>query len=472
MLSLFILVPLVGLVPLNLPFLRSVRRTAFGFALAASALQALVAAFAPESFWQVSTWLDVSLSLHLSVDSLSRVMLLAIGVITFVAVLASRPMLTDPLQRFNFADVALTALLGMNGLVLLTDLFTFYVFLEIVSVASFVLIAFNRNRDSLEGAFKYFILSAVASLLMLGSIGLLVMLCGGTEFSTIQAGLKTSGNHVLAKLAMGMFLCGLLIKGGVVPFHGWLPAAYSAAPGPVSVLLAGIVTKASGIYALIRLTTFVFVPSVEMQHLIMAAGALSIVVGAVAAVVQTDVKRMLSYSSISQVGYIVLAVGCGTPLALAGAVLHLFNHSIFKGLLFVNSASLEHRLDTTDMNAMGRLGSKMPVTAVTSVLGSLSAAGVPPLAGFWSKLIIIVALWQANLYAYAVVAVFLSVVTLAYLLLMQRRVFFGQSDSQSPLAGKARFELIAGELLLAGITVGVGLALPWLWGSFLAGMLH
>jgi multicomponent Na+:H+ antiporter subunit D len=268
-------------------------------------------------------------------------------------------------------------------------------------------------------------------------------------------------------VAIGLFICGLLIKGGVVPFHGWLPGAYSAAPAAASVLLAGIATKTSGIYALIRLTTSVFANNESVNHILLLAGAISILVGAFAAMGQSDFKRMLAYSSISQVGYIILALGCGTNLAIIGAVFHLFNHSIFKSLLFVNSAAVEKQSGTTNMNKLGGLGTRMPVTNATSLIAFLSTAGVPPLAGFWSKLIIVIALWQNGLHGYATIAVLASVLTLAYLLMMQRKVFFGKLAEGLTNVKEAGLGITVAALILAVITVGVGVAFPWMFNSVL-----
>jgi multicomponent Na+:H+ antiporter subunit D len=201
--------------------------------------------------------------------------------------------------------------------------------------------------------------------------------------------------------------------------------------------------------------------------LLLIVGAVSVVVGALAALGQSDFKRMLAYSSISQVGYIVAGLGCGTALGLAGAVFHLFNHSIFKSLLFVNSAAVEESAGTTDMDKMGGLGSKMPVTGATAALASLSIAGIPPLAGFWSKVLIIIALWQANYYTYAVIAVLASLITLAYMLSLQRRVFFGKVTAEMAEVKEAGFGLLLPALILAAITVGVGLAFPLLLNTFL-----
>jgi formate hydrogenlyase subunit 3/multisubunit Na+/H+ antiporter MnhD subunit len=235
----------------------------------------------------------------------------------------------------------------------------------------------------------------------------------------------------------------------------------------VSILLAGIVTKVSGVYGLIRLAVSVFPASPSLNEVFLLAGAVSIVVGALAALRQTDMKGLLAYSSISQVGYIVLGLGCGTKLGIAAAVLHLFNHSLFKSLLFVNAAAVEQRTGTTDMGRLGGLGSRMPYTSTTSVIGLLSTAGIPPFSGFWSKLLMVIALWQAQQFGYAVLAAMLSVVTLAYLLTMQRQVFFGKTAKHLLEVREAEIGVVLPAVVLAIVTIGVGLLFPWIFDTFL-----
>jgi multicomponent Na+:H+ antiporter subunit D len=300
--------------------------------------------------------------------------------------------------------------------------------------------------------------------MMLLSISILLLVAGDTSFASVGNAIRQANGNPLVIFAVGIFICGLFIKGGLVPFHGWLPAAYSAAPAAASVLLAG---KASGIYALIRLVTSVFAGNASINHILMLVGTISILVGAFAALGQSDFKRMLAYSSISQVGYIILGLGCGTNLGIVGAVFHLFNHSIFKSLLFVNSAAVEQQSGTTDMNKLGGLGAKMPITNVTSLIAFLSTAGVPPLAGFWSKLIIVIALWQNSLYAYAVIAVLASILTLAYLLLMQRKVFFGILADGLQNVREAGLGIVLPASVLAAIIIGVGLLFPLMFNSVL-----
>jgi multicomponent Na+:H+ antiporter subunit D len=392
---------------------------------------------------------------------------MSIGIVTLTTILVGWQTIGKGKQRFGFMNLVFVAMIGMNGTVMLTDLFSLYIFIEVTAVASFILIAFQRDTNALEGAFKYIILSATATIMMLLSISIMLLVVGDTSFAAAGSAVKQSQGNPLVMFAVGIFICGLLIKGGVVPFHGWLPAAYSAAPAAASVLLAGIATKTSGIYALIRLTTSVFANNESVNSILLLAGVISILVGAFAAIGQSDFKKMLAYSSISQMGYIILALGCGTNLAIIGAVFHLFNHSIFKSLLFVNSAAVETQSGTTDMNKLGGLGTKMPVTNATSLIAFLSTAGVPPLAGFWSKLIIVIALWQNGLHAYATIAVLASVLTLAYLLLMQRKVFFGILGDGLQNVREAGLGITLPASILAAITLGVGVLFPWMFNSVL-----
>lgn len=458
MLALFLILPLAGVVVFNLPA-AFLRRAVVPFGVAFAAMQALAVMFGRlESF-------SCAL-LPLSADGLSLVMLLAIALVALAALLTGRAAIGDEKLRFNFANLVLLATAGMNGIVLCSDLFTVYVFLEITAVSSFIMIASGQTREGLEGAFKYFVLSAAASVAMLTAVALLLLETGATGFAGVAEALREDTLRPLSMLAMVLFLGGLFVKSGVMPFHGWVPDAYSSAPPAVSVLLAGIVTKTTGVYVLIRLVTDVFGFGFHMREMTMLVGTVTLVAAALAAMAQNDMKRMLAYSSISQVGYIVLGFGLGTPLGLAGAVFHLFNHSVFKSLLFVNAAAVERQAGTRLMGSLGGLSVRMPLTGASSVIGLLSTAGVPPLAGFWSKLVIVVALWQAGYVAYAIIAIMASLLTLAYFLIMQRRVFFGLLR---PGLEKVRedWALSAPTILLAAITVGVGLLIPFIAGTFL-----
>ena len=412
-------------------------------------------------FWKQVWPISNLLLFNFDVDTLSLLMMLSIAIVAFCSLFVGLNTITDAKKKFNFINLLLISVAGMNGVVMVRDLFSLYVFLEVTAVASFILIALNKDvKDSLEGSFKYFVMSAIATVMILSSIALLLMFAGDTSFDAARDAVQGS-NGFYVMLAIGLFMCGLFIKGGVIPFHGWLPDAYSSAPAGVSVFLAGIVTKTTGIYTMIRIVSEIFTFSETIKSILLILGIVSIFVGAFAALLQTDFKRMLAYSSISQVGYIVLALGTGTALGVAGAIFHLFNHSIFKTQLFVNSAAVEKQTGTTDMNSFGGLANSMPVTGWTSVIALLSTAGIPPLSGFWSKLIIVVALWTAGYKTYAALAILGSLVTLAYFLYMQRRMFFGKSSKDSGIK-EASFGLLLPAIILALITIGVGVFFPYL----------
>jgi multicomponent Na+:H+ antiporter subunit D len=409
------------------------------------------------------------LASFLAVDDITRVMLLAIAIVVGAAVLlimAYEKLPEDSL--LNMANLILIAQLGMNGLVMVQDIFSMYVFLEVAAISSFILIAVQKSEQGLEGSFKYLVMSVVATVMILLGIAILFSKAGTVRLLELTAIFKVEEKNALLLLGFALILTGALIKCGVIPFHTWVPDAYMSAPSPVSVLLAGIVTKTTGVYILIRVVLTLLPGGGESAFAALRAiGAITLVVAALIALVQSDFKRMLAYSSISQVGFILLAFGAGNQLGIAAAIFHIFNHAIFKSLLFVDAANVELKTGKTDMNAFGGLGAKMPVTSVTSLVGLLSTAGVPPLAGFWSKLFGIIALWQAGYIAYATVAILASLLTLAYFLSMERRVFFGKLSQECEKIDEVSLASSLPAILLMLITIGLGLAVPWIIGSFI-----
>ncbi len=471
MAALLILAPILAVVLLNLPPRRFADPLVLPVGGLLCLLEAAAALLVPAEAWHGITLhplLDPSrlLGAPFPIDATARVMFLAIALVGLCTTMVVRVWRPEPERSFKLGSLLILIIAAMNGVVLVRDLFTLYVFLEITAVASLVLIVLERGPAAFEGAFKYLVLGAVATALLLTGLALFFIMAGSARFDDVTRVLASGQASRFELTAIALFLAGLAIKGGLVPFHGWLPDAYSASPAPVSVLLAGIVTKVTGIYTLIRLVE-VFGHADRVRPVLLVLALASIVVGALAALGQRDLKRMLGYSSISQVGYIILGLAVGTPLALAGAVFHLFNHAVFKSLLFVNAAAVEGQAGTRDMDQLGGLGSRMPVTSTTSILALLSTAGLPPLSGFWSKLLIVVAAWQAGWRAAAAVAVLASVLTLAYFLSMQRRVFFGKVAPRCEAVEEVGPFGLVPALLLAAVTVGLGLGAPWLFQTFL-----
>lgn len=400
---------------------------------------------------------------YFSPDTFSFLALLCIGIVSLVAFLTA--LSTLPKKRFHFCNVMLVLLLGMNGLALVCDLFSLYVFMEITGLASFVLIALYRDAKGLEGAFKYLMMSSVASAFILMGLALIFLDGGSLQYDAVRtlfANWQETPNPTLIIVAFIMLISGFSIKAGVAPFHGWLPDAYQSAPAPVSVILGGIVTKMAGVYAIIRLVDDLLTETGVVGMAFMLLGIFSIVLGAISALGVRDFKRILAFSSVSQIGYIVLGVSCGSGLGFIGALLHFFNHATFKSTLFVNSAAVESRTGTTDIEQLGGLQKQMPITGTSNIIAFLSTAGIPPLAGFWSKLLIIIAVWQAHGGVVAGIALCATIFTVAYFLLLQRKVFFGPSRDALTDIKEAAFPIKLASILLTCITVGAGIAFPWI----------
>ena len=464
---LFLAIPLAAVVVLNILYYWMKGKLAVWCAAVVAAAQTLLSAYALiECLKTGAVFTDIRIG-QLEIDTLSAMVLLTIGLIGFVSLLITNASIKK--QQHNFANLVLILMTGMNGVAIVRDLFTLYVFIEITSAASFILIGFHRDRNELEGAFKYYIQSTVATIVMLTATAFLFLFVGDTTFTNAAAAIgqaNTAGVFPYGiVISLILYTVGFAIKSGSVPFHAWVPDAYSAASAPVSVLLSGIVTKASGVYVLMRIFRDIFLSNAAVGNLLTILGLVSILVGAFAAIGQRRMKRMLAFSSVSQIGYILLGLGTGSPLGFFGAMLHFFNHASFKSLLFLDAAAVEEQTGLTDMEEMGGLSEKMPVTGWSSVVAFLSTAGIPPLAGFWSKLFIIIAVWRVSP-VMAVIALLAGVITLAYLLLIQKKVFFGKVPEALAGIKEAGAGYVSAELILVGVNVFVGVACPFLLGYF------
>ena len=400
-------------------------------------------------------------------DGLSLLLVAAVYLVGLCVTFFSAYFIEEGLpNRPAYYSLLLVSVAAMTGVVTTTDFFTLYVFIEVLAVTSFALITTDDSSAGIEGALKYFFLTFPASVLIIVGIAILMMTLGSLSYENLRLFMASDAPAGPVTFASALIMLGFIVKSGVVPFHTWTPDAYQGAYAPVSAHLAGIVTKISGVYAIIKLATllrFFDGRAQALSEMLMFLGMLSIAVGALAALKQTNFKRMLAFSSISQIGYIVLAAGLGTPLAIMGAVFHLINHATFKTVLFLNIASLEKSTGTTDMDKLGGMEHSMPWTSWTSIVALLSTAGVPPLSGFWSKLLIILALWESGLRVYAVLALLFSIVTLAYFMMMQKKVFFGKKTPASERVQEVSAPLLAPVVLMSAIIVALGLLFPYFY---------
>lgn len=377
--------------------------------------------------YKVGGWIP-PIGISMVMDGLTSFMLVTVNLIAFLVTIYSISYMEKYTAKDKFYTLFLLMLAGMNGVIITGDMFNLFVFLEIAAISSYALVAFGTEHEELEASFKYAVMGCLASSFILLGIALLYSFTSTLNMADISRTLTERGDNKIIFFVSTLFLMGFGLKAALVPFHWWLPDAHPSAPAPISAMLSGVLIKVLGIYALVRVL-FNVLGLGEIKsilYILMILGTISMVVGALLALGQKDFKRLLAYSSISQIGYIVFAFGLGTPLGFLGALFHLFNHSTFKSLLFLNSGAVVYATENRDLEKMGGLSQKMPVTGTTSLIASMSISGIPPFSGFWSKLIIIIAALQARQFVLAFIAILVSIITLAYYLKVQKLAFFGK----------------------------------------------
>jgi len=374
--------------------------------------------------YSVGSW-KLPIGIALVLDGLTVFMLITVNLIAFFISIYSISYMKRFTSKWKFYTLFLLMVAGMNGVVVAGDIFNLFVFLEIASVASYALVAFGTERHELEAAFKYTVMSTVGSLFILLGIVFLYSYTSTLNMADMANVLAQKGMSNIVIMVSVLFIMGFGLKAALVPFHAWLPDAHPSAPAPISAMLSGVLIKSLGIYTLCRFFYNIIGINSSFSSILMILGTLSMVIGVFLAIGQWDFKRLLAYHSISQIGYVILGIGLGTPLGIIGGLFHLFNHSVFKSLLFLNSGAVEYATGTRDLKKMGGLITKMPITGATSLVASMSIAGIPPFNGFWSKLIIIIAAVQANRLGYAFWAVLASILTLASFTKVMKYAFFG-----------------------------------------------
>jgi len=425
-----------------------------------------------EAVYWVGGWSPQTvLGINLMADGLSQLFLLTIALVSFLATVFSVRYMTRFTSVSLYYSLFMLMVAGMNGVVLAGDLFNLYVFMEVAALASYALVAFGCESEELEASFKYLVLSALASTFLLFAVGMLYNLTGTLNMAQIARFMADQGKNPLVYLAVGFFTLGFGLKAAMVPFHAWLPDAHPSAPAPISAMLSGVLIKAVGVYGFCRIFFNVIGVTVPVGTVLMVLGSVSMLAGVLLAVGQWDLKRLLAYHSISQMGYVVLALGVGAVvlsrpdadlkiagLAIFGALFHLFNHAAFKSLLFLCSGSIEYATGTRQLKEMGGLVERMPWTSGSCRVAALSISGVPPFNGFWSKLIIIVALAKAGFPGLAAMTVLVSFLTLLSFVKVQRYALHGELPAGLAKVREVPVLMCAAMVALAVVCVTAGLA--------------
>lgn len=357
-----------------------------------------------------------------------------------------------------YYSLLLSMISGMVGVVYSGDLFTLFVFWEMMCISSYVLVAFSRGSgDSVEAAFKYLVMSGAGSATILLGISLLYGMSGTLSFEGLALAFGRSEPSLWIYVASIVSLVGFGVKAAVVPLHTWLPDAHSAAPSPISALLSGVVIEA-GVYALCRLCFTAFLP-VQSQWLpiVMVLSVVTMVVGNVMPLLQGDVKRLLAYSSIGHMGYILAGLSIGTQLALTGTFLHIFNHALMKGAAFLCVGAIIYRIGSRQIGDMSGIARRMPITATALAISLFALIGMPPLNGFISELTIVTAAFQSDLVWLGIAVILNSVLSASYYLRVIRVMLQPTASEAVQGAKEAPWLMLLPICALVGMIVIFGL---------------
>jgi multicomponent Na+:H+ antiporter subunit D len=366
-------------------------------------------------------------------------------------------------QRFvPLYPLVLLLLSGLTGVVLSGDLFHLFVFIEIYALATYPLVALGGDRG-VFASLRYLLLGTIGSGLYLLGVGFLYFSTGTLNMADMAEQLVGISDSPTVLGAMALIVIGLALKMALFPLHVWLPDAHSYSPPAVAALLAAVQVKA-GAYALLRILYDVFGPAylgaegLPVTTALTWFGAAGIVVGSVLAIQQPDIKRMLAYSTVAQLGYIGVGIGLGTPLALVGAMLHVLNHAVMKSGLFLVAGGIIQQTGLKTIARFSGLGKRMPLTMTGFTLLALSMVGIPPTAGFFSKWYLVLGSLEADNLVLAVVIGTSSLLTAVYFLRLFERIFVVEpEEAVVAQAGEPGPRIVGTVAVLSLAVVAIGL---------------
>lgn len=405
------------------------------------------------------------LGIEYLIDKVSIIPIIIIALISFLATFFASKIMPAEINNSSISKVYslwLLAIAGLIGLVTTGDAFNLFVFLEISSLASVALVAMGGQKDkqALVAAYNYLILGAIGATFYVIGVGLLYGITGTLNLADLSNRIAEISDNKALIAGFGFMVIGIMLKAAVFPLHIWLPRAYAYAPSAVSVLLAATATKAS-LYILARILFSVFdisdnLITYTLQYIILPLSILAMFAGTIMAIYEKDIKRLLAHSSIAQIGYITLAFAIGTKASVAAGFIHLFNHALIKGALFMAITSMGFYINKRiTINNLSGLGRAMPITFVCFVICSLSLAGIPLTAGFISKLYIIKASISADEIWIAFLILASSALSVVYLWKMIEALWFHESPEDPKI--KEKPEIYIALLMITFLNIYFGL---------------
>jgi multicomponent Na+:H+ antiporter subunit D len=408
--------------------------------------------------------------IELIIDPLAALMLVLVAAVALVATFSALASVRQELpgREHLFFTLYLILISGLMGLVVTGDAFNLYVLLEITSITTYCLIAMGPGRAPLA-SFNYIIMGTIGACFYLLGVGYIYLLTGSLNMADIHGILPGMYGSISVAIAFAFLLVGIWVKMAFLPLHGWLPNAYTHSPSGTSVLIAPLMTKVS-VFLMIRIIFSIFSPEyaffqhVGVQHLIVWAAAIGILVASGLALAQTDLKRMLSYIIVAEVGYMVGGVWLANTQGMTGAILHIVNDALMTLCLFLAASAIVYRLGDSKLASMQGLYRRMPLTMAAFTVGAFSMIGVPPTAGFFSKWYLIAGGIEAGSWAWVYVAALLvsSLVNAVLFFRIIEIAFFQGGDAHGHGAMVQRQEATVWQLsplLLSAVALlAIGLA--------------
>ena len=396
------------------------------------------------------------------VDTINAFVLLLVSIIAAVLMFFALPSVADEIsgkRHYLFYTAYLLCLTGLMGITITGDAFNVFVFLEISSLSSYTLIAMGRDRRALTASYQYLIMGTLGATFIVIGIGLMYMMTGTLNMFDLSQRLPAMFETRTAMVAFAFLTVGMLIKLAMFPMHMWLPNAYCYAPSLITAFLAATATKVS-IYVFLRFTftvwgtEFVF-EKLNLDTFLIPLSLIGIYVASLSAIYQTNVKRLLAYSSVAQIGYMMLGIGFVSVTGLTGGIVHLFNHALMKAALFLAVGCAVLRLGSSDLADWKGLGRRMPVTMAAFVLAGLSLIGVPLTVGFISKWYLILAALEAGWWPVALLALLSSLLAVIYVWRVVEVAYFQKANDDSNVK-EAPLMMQISMWVLTGATVYFG----------------
>ncbi len=400
--------------------------------------------------YNMGSWLP-PYGIELSVDSFSALLLLIVTGASSIALLAGRLSLDSQvgvIRQPLFYAAWLLALAGLVGIVVTADAFNVFVFMEISSLASYVLIAGGPDRKALPSVFKYLVMGTIGATFYLIGVGLIYMMTGTLNLADMAVRIGDVADQSPILLAAGFITVGLALKAAIFPLHAWLPNGYTYAPNIATIFLAACATKVA-LYVLIRFDFFVFQPnlgehSFQFSNFLLPLSILAIIIGSAYAMFEKNLKRLFAYSSVAQIGYIVLGASLVSLAGLNASGLHMFNHALAKGTLFLAVACIAIRFSSLELSDLRGAAKQMPWTLAALVVAGLSLIGVPGTAGFISKWYLITAVLGEGTLGIALVAVIIlsSLMAVVYIWRVIESAYFQTPNEGASRVSEAPIEML------------------------------